>query len=297
MIAAGSAHRGAPRVAVVIPCFNQGEYVDEAVDSALAQTFGELEIVVVDDGSTDTATSSKLASYRRPKTRVIRTENQGLAAARNAGIAATSAEYVLPLDADDRIAPTYVAQAVRHLDENPGTGIVYCEAEYFGSKTGRWLLGEYRLPAMLWENVIFCSALFRRADWEATGGYRPAMKFGWEDWDFWLSLVERGRGVHRLPETLFFYRVKDESMAQDMIASRERRTYSRGELVRAHIGLYAENVGDVFRNRAYLERHESVAARVALAALARPWRGFPGAPARAAALLAWAAAAPQRRSK
>ena len=186
-----------PKVSVIIPCFNQGAFLDEAVDSVLAQTFVDLEIIVVNDGSTDASTRHKLNTYRRDKTRVVTTDNQGLAAARNNGIAAAAGDYILPLDADDRIAPRYIEEAVAVLEAEPDTGIVYCQARLFGAVEADWLLPPYSIDEMLRDNVIFCSALFRRADWEPVGGYDTGMVYGWEDYEFWLSLIERGKAVRR----------------------------------------------------------------------------------------------------
>jgi glycosyltransferase involved in cell wall biosynthesis len=283
-----------PRVTVAIPCFNHGRYLDEAVSSVLAQTFQDLEIVVVDDGSTDPDTRALLDRYERPKSRVIRAPNGGPSAARNRAIAEGTGEYVLPLDADDRIAPGYVEAAVRVLDAEPEVGIVYCRAEYFGDRSGPWELPPYGLPRILRENMIFCTALFRRSDWAAVGGFRT-LRHGWEDWDFWLALIERGREVRQLPETMFSYRIKGSSRNTDLHAQREKTDATLRAIVGAHMRLYADNVRGVFRERGFLDRREGLAARIALAALARPWRDFPAGPASAAALLAWAAAAPLRR--
>ena len=124
-----------PKVSVIIPCFNQGLYLDEAVESVLAQTFQDFEILVVDDGSTDEATIKMLKDYARPKTRVIHTDNQGLSMARNNGILEARGDYILPLDADDKIGPGYLEEAVRILDQHRDIGIVYCEAAFFGMRT------------------------------------------------------------------------------------------------------------------------------------------------------------------
>ena len=91
-----------PKVSVIITCYNLGQYLDEAVDSILAQTSQDFEILIVDDGSTDPATEALLTDYRRPKTRVIRTAHCGVAAARNVGIANTASPYMCAMDADDR---------------------------------------------------------------------------------------------------------------------------------------------------------------------------------------------------
>lgn len=205
-----------PKVSVVIPCYNQGVYLDEAVISVLEQSWQDLEIIIVNDGSTDGETVDILSFYERPRTRVIHTENRGLAAARNAGIAEARGAYILPLDADDRIGKEYLEKGVTVLESRPDVGIVYCLAEKFGADNGAWNSPRFSLRRMLLGNLIFCSALFRREDWERTGGYDPGMASGWEDWDFWLSLLELGRGVYRIPEVLFHYRVKEVSMARSM---------------------------------------------------------------------------------
>lgn len=205
-----------PAVSVVIPCYNQGQYLAEAVASVDAQTFTDWEIIVVDDGSTAAATQEILERFNHPRARLIRSPNRGIGGARNLGISHAAGRYILPLDCDDRIAPTYLAQAVALLETRADLGIVYCRAEFFGSQSGPWLLPPFRLPDFIFEPCIFCSALFRRADWELVGGYNPALRRGYEDHDFWLALVGRGRGVHQLPEVLFHYRRTPQSMAQSL---------------------------------------------------------------------------------
>ncbi|AMV73142.1 glycosyltransferase [Desulfuromonas sp. DDH964] len=234
-----------PKVSVIIPCFNQGGYLDEAVNSVLAQTYSDFEIIIVNDGSTDVASNDLLSDYRRPQCRVLLTNNQGLAAARNNGIRAAKGEFILPLDADDRIGPDYLHEAVRILDADPKVGIVYCEAEKFGAQAGRWRLPEFSLRKMLFSNLIFCSAVFRRADWEQVGGYRTNMKSGWEDWDFWLSVLELGREVVKLQQTLFFYRVKEASMIKAM--DREVRIAMHHQLIYNHWKLYHAQALPVLR--------------------------------------------------
>ena len=159
-----------PVVSVVIPCFNQGSFLDESIGSVLAQTFEDFEIIVVDDGSTDAVSMQAFESFHYPKARLIRSKNQGLPAARNLAISHATGRYILPLDCDDKIAPSYLAKAVALLDADPLLGIVYSRAEFFGIQSGPWLLKEYRFPEFLFEPSIFCAAMFRRTDWQATGG-------------------------------------------------------------------------------------------------------------------------------
>lgn len=205
-------------VSVVIPCYNQGSYLAESIGSVLASGFDACEIIVVDDGSTDPDTCRILATLDYPRTRLIRRANGGLAAARNSGIAAALGRYILPLDADDRIGPSYLAQAVQAFAADDRLGIVYCHAEKFGAENGPWRLPAYRRWRMRLGNLIFCSALYRKADWVTAGGYDETLRRGWEDWDFWLSLLELGRTVRCLELTGFYYRKNPASMAAGMDA-------------------------------------------------------------------------------
>lgn len=234
-----------PKVSVVIPCYNQGQYLDEAVDSVLAQSYRDFEIVIVNDGSTDEFTCRLLAGYTRPQARVVATANQGLAAARNTGIGEALGEYILPLDADDRIGPDYLARAVGVLEENPETGIVYCLGELFGARTGRISAPAFSRRKMLLSNLIFATAMFRKSDWDRVGGYNTNMRHGCEDWDFWLSLVELGRKVHRIPEVLFFYRIREQSM--NVAMDREKRLEMHLQLMKNHPALFIEHARPLLR--------------------------------------------------
>src|SRR5712671_3008473 len=203
-----------PTVSVIIPCYNLGQYLDEAVESVLAQTYQDFEIVVVDDGSTDTATRSLLADYRRPRTRVLHTAHGGVSAARNFAIANTTGTYLCALDADDRLEPTYFEKAVPVLEADPATTFVSCWLRTFGEEAWEWKPERCDLPALLWEDTVLTASLVRREAVVAVGGYDTQMPVqGLEDWDLWLTLVERGyRGVI-LREVLFNYRRRAGSLS------------------------------------------------------------------------------------
>ena len=228
------------KVSIIIPCYNQGKFIDEAVDSVLAQSYKEFEIIIVNDGSTDELTSTVLRTYNKDKTRVIHTENQGLAAARNNGIKEAKGDYILPLDADDTIGLTYLEQAVYLLDNRSDLGIVYCRAQLFGAVETEWLLPRYSLEEILIDNVIFCSAMFRKSDWESVGGYDPGMIYGWEDYEFWLSLIELGREVYQIPEILFSYRVTSDSMVRSKERWQKVAMFKR--IFKRHEKLFSENI-------------------------------------------------------
>jgi glycosyltransferase involved in cell wall biosynthesis len=229
-----------PRVSIIIPCYNAGAYIDEAVRSALAQTYHDLEVVIVDDGSDDCETGDKLEAWERSGVQVIHTPNRGLSVARNTALRHASGELVLPLDADDRIHETYTEKAVAAMDGDKGLGIVYCKASLFGEKTEPWELPEYSFGRILLSNIIFCSAMFRREDAEKVGGYNPNMTEGFEDWDFWLSLIGLGRKVYRIPETLFFCRVRQGSLTARMTRGDILEMYMTA--VKNHKAFYAKNL-------------------------------------------------------
>src|SRR5215475_1831754 len=116
------------RVAVVIPCFNHGEYLPEAVASVEKLGRCDVEIIVVDDGSTENRTREEVATLSQRGVRIVQQENRGLAGARNAGIAVTNAEYIFPLDADDRVRSGWIQRGIQVLDQDEHIGVVYGDA-------------------------------------------------------------------------------------------------------------------------------------------------------------------------
>ena len=266
-----------PKVSVIIPCFNQGQFLREAVDSVVAQTYEDLEMIIVNDGSDDKQTREVLDNLNVDRARIIHTENQGLPCALNRGVTESDGAYILPLDADDKIASTYVEKAVEVLDSDEDAGIVYCQAELFGERTGRWELPEYRFPDILLGNVIFDAALFRKSDWQKVNGYNPNMRLGLQDFDLWLSLIELGRRVVCIPEVLFFYR-KHAGSKSGKIGHRELvGLYT--QLFRNHPKLYSDNISSIFENIVALreqsqlkaERIESLAEGLARNEAAIDW--------------------------
>jgi glycosyltransferase involved in cell wall biosynthesis len=163
-----------------------------------------------------------MANYVRPKTHVLRIKNQGLATARNIGIAQARGKYILPLDADDKIGNSYLAKASMILDARPEIGIVYCRARFFGAREGEWHLEPFSIETMLLKNVIFATAMFRKSSWQKVGGYNPIMVHGLEDYDFWISLLDIEKAeVYRINEILFYYRVREDSMFSTLLGNEE----------------------------------------------------------------------------
>ena len=132
-------------------------------------------------------------------------------------------KYILPLDADDLIAPNYISEAVLTLESRPGVKLVYCEAEKFEGKSGHWNLKPFSLDLLARDNMIFVSGIFRKSDWEKCGGFDENMIWGREDWEFWISLLKNGGEVVKLPFVGFYYRVKANSRRKGMTSERKKK--------------------------------------------------------------------------
>lgn len=234
----------APRISVLMPCFNHGAFIDEAIDSVLGQTFADAEILVVDDGSTDAATVEKLRALRAPRTTVLHTGNQGLPAARNHAARHAHGSLFCALDADDRLAPDWFEKAVGALDDDPGLAFVSHWLQTFGDEHWTWTPESCDLAALLARNTVNGAALVRREAFRAVDGYDEAMRNGCEDWDFWLRLVERGFRGRIIPEVLFHYRRSAASMSRTMIADDSYRA-PLATLVRKHEAAYRTHLIDV----------------------------------------------------
>lgn len=222
---------------MVIPCFNDGTVLLEAIGS-LDGASEPLEIVVVDDGSTDPGTLGTLDAVAARGLRVIHQENTGLPGARMRGVAETTAPYVFPLDADDLAEPAALADMADRLDTEPDAAACYGDYTLFGDEgellraAPEWL-DPYRVA---YTNEYPVTALFRRAALVEVGGWRP-IRWGYEDWDLWMAFAEAGRpAVHLGPgRSTYRRRIHGERMLTG--AKRHHRELYR-TLRSRHPGLF-----------------------------------------------------------
>ena len=214
-----------PLISVVIPCYNQGKYLEETIKSVLASSFRPLEIILVNDGSTDNSLEiAKKLETNHSVIQVIDQPNGGVAKARNTGIAHAKGKYILPLDGDDLISDNYIQEAIEILDSNSKVKVVYCQAVKFNEETQKpWKLKPFSINQLAKDNMIFVASLFRKSDAEAIGGFSEDMKMGREDWEFWIKMLKNGGEVVQLPFVGFFYRLTPTSKRKKTGTNQKKR--------------------------------------------------------------------------
>ena len=209
-------------VSIIVPCYNQAHYLNEALQSVLEQTYTNWECIIVNDGSPDnTEHITKQWLEKDARFKYIYKVNGGLSSARNSGIKSSEGDFILPLDADDILHPDYLKKLVPILQFDKSLGIVSCHTKFFSNKTTN-IVGELKsigttYKDLLFENKLTASSLYRRNCWEETGGYDETMKKGFEDWEFWLNVTKRGWEFQFVDEFLFYYRKAKKSMLVDTI--------------------------------------------------------------------------------
>lgn len=231
------------KVSIVVPSYNQAKYVDECLDSVHKQTYTDWECIVVNDGSTDNIDAVIQPWLNKDQRfKYITTDNKGVSHARNTAIKASEGALILPLDADDKIANTYLDLAVDAFKTNPELTLVYCRAEKFGDVNEVWHLKPFSLKALALDNIIFCSGIYKKKDWERVNGYDERMQAGLEDWEFWIALLKHGGNVLQLDATCFYYRIKAVSRQQQLNAENKRPIYEY--LSVKHADFFVSQLGD-----------------------------------------------------
>lgn len=228
-----------PLVSIIIPAYNYANYIGDCLDSVLMQSLKEWECIVVDNGSTDN-TAEVVKKYQSKDSRIkyYYTNIRGVSLARNYAISISSGKYILPLDADDKIASTYLEKAIFVFNNNENISLVYCDAMLFGSINRKWILPEYKFQDLLIENSIFCSALFKKTDFEKVNGYNPNMVEGFEDWDFWIKFLSDKKQVFKINEILFYYRIKSNS--RNSVLDNNKQFRLRTQIYNNHKDLYEQ---------------------------------------------------------
>jgi len=235
-----------PLVSIIVPCYNQAQYLDEALQSVLNQTNANWECIIVNDGSPDN-TEEVATKWLEKDSRFkyIYKENGGLSSARNAGIDIATGEFILPLDADDKIGQDYLRLALQAFVNDNLLKVVYCKAEKFGNAIGEWDLPNFSLEKLARTNMIFCSAVFKKSEWERVGGYDSNMIYGLEDWEFWIAILKEGGNVKCIDYIGFYYRITAGSMVRSI--NQEERFFSEKYVAKKHLDFILKSYDDLLK--------------------------------------------------
>lgn len=230
-------------ISVIVPCYNQAKYLDECLQSVFNQTYQNWECFVVNDGSSD-HTEEVALEWTQKDSRFIylKKENGGVASARNLGIEKAKGEWILPLDGDDKISPTYLSKGVEKINE--GMEIVYSNAKYFGELNEDWVLEEYDFRKLLINNLIFCPAIFKKSSIR----FDENMIYGLEDWEFWINHITTNHvtKIYKLNSFDLFYRIKKGSRNEIVNNNVTKLVKMKNYVYNKHLDLYIKYYGDYF---------------------------------------------------
>jgi len=234
------------KVTVVIPCFNDGDFIEETLNSVFKQTFQDFQIIIVDDGS-NKSTKEILKTLKDDRIHIITQNNRGPSSARNIGIKNSKSEYILIIDSDDTFEASFLEKAMVILNDNPQIGGVSSHCNIFVNKNK--IISEHRpkgggVTNFLFDNNSVSFALIRKKIWEEVGGYDQKMIHGFEDWEFWIAITKKGWKVGMIPELLFNYRIKNKNSV-DKNAKMNYRESNLSYIYKKHKDIYANHFTDV----------------------------------------------------
>jgi hypothetical protein len=236
-------------VSVIIPCYNHANFLPAAVESIIKQTCQDWEIIIVNDGSSDNTSETArelISRYSKKKISIIEKPNSGVEDSRNKAIETAAGEWILPLDADDMFAPTFLEKAFEAISRDKSINLVFSNLRNIGYEEGPgWIPSDYSPGKILEEDTFPYASLFRKEMWHQAGGY-PQIPLGAEDWCFWISCSRYGIKPHRIAEPLFLYRthphgnnryarmMRHWEVVKAMVHSFHPELYSVEQLCRGH---------------------------------------------------------------
>ncbi|KKQ24663.1 MAG: Glycosyl transferase family 2 [Candidatus Roizmanbacteria bacterium GW2011_GWC2_37_13] len=208
--------KSTPLISIIIAHYNLADYIYEAIASCLNQTYKNIEVIVVDDYSSDQAALKKIYGLRKkyPKVKLIKnTVNKGSAKTYNIGVEEAKGEYICCLDADDKFQKTFIEKALKCFLCDPSLGFITSWMRIFGDSSSIEKTPSHDVSALLIRNLFSSASMFSKKAWTKIGGFDPEMKT-YRDWDFWISLVEKGYRWEVLVEPLILYRDRKSSASK-----------------------------------------------------------------------------------
>ncbi|MCC8405775.1 glycosyltransferase family 2 protein [Paraburkholderia sp. MMS20-SJTN17] len=244
-----------PKVSIVVPCYNQEEFIADALESVLSQSYSDWECIIVNDGSSD-GSDSIIRRYteKDPRFLALTKQNGGVAAARNFGFSCARGELFVPLDGDDMIHRDFLRLAVERFEAQPDTVLVHSGTQRFGENRKVWRLPAYSYEKLLWQNMIVNTTMYRREAFISAGGYSSEMVYGFEDWEFYVRMLSPESKVQYIDAPLYLYRIKKSSRSTELAAlgkieESQRLIYERNrdryiELAANPINLFGKRMKD-----------------------------------------------------
>ncbi len=237
-----------PSFSVIVPCYNTGETIERTVASVLNQTLKNIEIIVVNDASTDEKTIKKLKKLEQYVKVIHLEKNSGVSNAKNIGTDNSHAQYILCLDSDDFIASSYLEKVKNIFDNDEHVGVVGAGVQNFGEAIGLWAQSEeFDLQDLLATNRLIAASCMRKSVYKDVGGYDTSLK-SYEDWEFWIRVFssEKKWKNRVIQETLFYYFVHDDSLQHGMSDAFMKNVLHI--ILGKHIQLYEQYYLEVFTN-------------------------------------------------
>lgn len=233
------------KLSIVIPYYNLGIHFKETMNSAQSIDYNNYEIIIVNDGTSDSSSLSILENYRtNSKIKVIDIKNGGLANARNVGVENANGEFVAFLDADDLIEPNFYSKAINILNSYSNVSFVYSWLRYFGNSNGVWPTFNTDFPFLLASNMLSAFVVVRKNDFQEFGRNKTDMEYGLEDYEGWISMVSNGCIGVSIPEPLVNYRVRSDSMSRQF--NRDMLLYLRDRMSHLNHAAYEKNSVELF---------------------------------------------------
>lgn len=240
-----------PLISIIVPSYNQAQFLGESLQSVLEQTYENWECIIINDGSTDnTEEISSLWVAKDLRFKYYCKENGGVSSARNLGISMSKGTYILPLDADDVIGNDYIRLAINEFQIDNSLVLVYSNATFFGEVNEFWNLPNFEFKNFLLDNCIYCSAVFKRIDFLKIAGYDENLKYGYEDWELWINLLSQYQNpkVKKIDYLGFFYRRKLTSRDVEFLRDEAKKVETKFEIYKKHHHLYDSYFGSYIDN-------------------------------------------------
>lgn len=242
------------KVSVIVPCYNEGKFLQESIESVIGSTYSDWECIIIDDGSTDNTKQISVSFCKvDERIRYIYQNNSGVCSARNNAIAQSNGKYILCLDSDDKISSNYIEQCVEELDKDDSLSLVTCNYKLFGRKNKDVILESYSIEKLMGHNLFINCSMFRRCDFDRVGGFNQNMKGGLEDWDLWLSILGNGGKVKYLNEVHFYYRIKHRKKSRNRSVALINYDKLRYQIWENHKDLFSKYYYDPKHSPEYIQ--------------------------------------------